>query len=424
MREIKKYVRYYIENRNAWPDKNPQRPRSIRMFFHYSGNRLNLTFGLKIAPCDWDKARQRVKLSVKRAQQVNGYLDFLEDRLNDVYFTALSEGVEVTNSLILERLQRSLHPEPVKTFWEYYNDYLDTHKMIIKKSSYKTIVTSAKRFKEFCKSEGKLNIRFEDINPSLLAHYTDFLLRRGNTNNTIHSQLKRLRRFMNHSRKLNLHKSEAYKEYDVPEIASVIKFLEWGEVKQLMAVHLDSLVEQRARDIFLFACFTGMRFSDIKTLMKVDIKQHQFEGIDTIYYAAHIRQHKTSRDTVVPLLPEAMSLIRQYENHPGEFVFPKTHLQKVNDALKEVGRKAGLNSFQKIEIYKGSGKETKYLEKWRVLSTHTGRRTFVTISATKGLPINVVASITGQNPATTMKHYMGVINAEKFRQLTTKVKFQ
>lgn len=424
MREIKKYVRYYIIIRSAWPDKNPERPRNVVLNFGCCGKRLTKNTGIKVAPCDWDKAKQRVKLTVKRAQQVNNFLNRLEEQVNDIYFNALGEGIPPTSLLILDGLRKIQNPEPIKTFWDYYNDYLDTHKMVIKHSSYKTIVTSAKRFKEFCKSEGKLNIKFEEVTPSLLAHYTDFLLRRGNTNNTIHSQLKRLRRFMNHSRKLNLHKSETYKEYDVPERVSVIKFLEWGEVKQLMAVQLDSIVEQRARDIFLFACFTGMRFSDIKALKKADIKQHQFEGIDTIYYAAHIRQQKTSRDTIVPLLPEAISLIRLYEDLPGEFAFPKTHLQKVNDALKDVGKKAGLNALQKIEIYKGSGKETKYLEKWRVLSTHTGRRTFVTISATKGLPINVVASITGQNPTTTMKHYMGVVNVEKFRELTNKVKFQ
>jgi integrase len=229
---------------------------------------------------------------------------------------------------------------------------------------------------------------------------------------------------MNHSKKLNLHKNETYKEYNVPERVGIIKFLELGEVKQLMTVQLDLPVEQKARDLLLFACFTGMRYSDIRALKKADIKQHQFEGVDTVFHAAHIRQLKTSRDIVVPLLPEALSLIREYENDPGEFTFPQLALQTVNNALKEVGKKAGLNSLQKIEVWRGSVKDTTYVEKWRVLSTHMGRRTFVTISATKGLPINVVASITGQNPKTTMLHYMGVVNVEKFRELTTKVKFQ
>jgi intergrase/recombinase len=68
-------------------------------------------------------------------------------------------------------------------------------------------------------------------------------------------------------------------------------------------------------------------------------------------------------------------------------------------------------------------RETKYVEKCEILTTHIGRKTFVTIAATKGIPINVVASITGQNPATTMKHYMGIVGLEKFKELTSKIKF-
>ena len=62
-------------------------------------------------------------------------------------------------------------------------------------------------------------------------------------------------------------------------------------------------------------------------------------------------------------------------------------------------KKQRLTAPKKIEIFRGSHIETKYIEKWEILTTHIGRKTFVTIAATKGIPINVVASITGQNPA-------------------------
>ena len=191
-----------------------------------------------------------------------------------------------------------------------------------------------------------------------------------------------------------------------------------------MDVQLDSPIQQKSRDLLLFACFTGMRYGDIKALRKSDVRQHKFEGADSVYHAAHIRQIKTSRETVIPLLPEAQALLKRYEDIPGDSALPQFSLQKVNDALKLVGQKAELNTLQKIEAFRGSVKTTTHVEKWRILSTHMGRRTFVTIAATKGIPINVVASITGQNPATTMKHYMGVVNFEKFRELTTKVKYQ
>jgi intergrase/recombinase len=72
---------------------------------------------------------------------------------------------------------------------------------------------------------------------------------------------------------------------------------------------------------------------------------------------------------------------------------------------------------------KGNDPGTKYVEKWRALSTHIGRKTFITVAATKGIPINVVSSITGQHPATIIKHYMGVLGPEKFKAMMEKMKF-
>ena len=424
MRVISKRIGFYLSRRNKFKG-NDDIPRQVILMFNYHAKTFTSGVGITVSDNNWDHKRQRIKIGVLRSQQINQYLDKLSEKLNDIYFTALSEGVNITNDYLREQLRKNQvgHEEPQKTFWDYYTVYLETQKMVIKTSSYKSIMTGAKRFKEFCKAERNLNIKFEDVTPRLLALYTEFLLRRGNTNNTIHSQIKRVRRFLNYARKLHLHTNESYREYNIPERIGSIKFLEWHEVKQLMQVQLDSPVQEKSRDLLLFGCFTGMRYSDIRALKKIDIKQHVFDGVEGVFYAAHIRQVKTSRETVIPLLPEAMAIIRKYESLPGESALPQMFLQKVNDALKIVGEKAKLNAMQKIEVFRGTVKETTYIEKWRVLSTHTGRRTFVTISATKGLPINIVASITGQNPATTMRHYMGVINAEKFKELTARLKF-
>ena len=425
MKTISKSVRFYLERRKKW-EGDKDFPRPVMVNFNYQGNNFQTTVGIKVSDKNWDYNRQRVKVGVALAYYINQYLDKLGERISDIYFVSVGKGIVITNKYLLAQIKKSEAEEakPLKTIWEYYSDFLDTQRRVIKSTTYNSSVMSQRRFKEFCKSEGKLNIRFDDITPGLLAHYTDYLIRLGNTNNTIHAHLKRLRRFLNNSKKLNLHKNDAYKEYHVPERVGAIKFLEWGEVRQLMNVQLDSLKEERARDLLLFACFTGMRHSDMRALKTTDIKRHEFEEVGGVFYAAHIRQVKTSQETVVPLLPEAYAILKKYEGWYEDSALPQTCLQKVNEALKEVGKKAGLNAMQKVELFRGPAKETRYVEKWRLLTTHIGRRTFVTISATKGLPINIVASITGQTPAITMKHYMGVVSSEKFKELTAKVKFQ
>ena len=419
---ISKSVRFYLDSRKKWTG-DKYTPRPIIVSFSYNGNTLTSSPGFRVAEKDWDYDRQRVKTGLPGAQYANQILDNLNDQLNEIYFSAKSEGIDINNKYIIERLKKKRVVVKSKTFWDYYLEYMDIQTRVIKQSTCKSVKYSFTKFKNFCQSENNLDIRFEDVTPGLLALYTDYLLKIGNTNNTIHSHIKRLKRFISHSKKMKLHNNETYNEYHVPQPLGPIKFLDVSEVKLLMEVQLDLPIEMRARDLLLFACFTGMRYSDIHALKRADIKQHRFDGIDEVYFAAHIRQVKTSQETVVPLLPEALALIKKYEGCKGDSALPQINLQSVNKALKEVGRKAGLNSMQKIERFRGTKRETSYIEKWRILTTHIGRRTFVTISASKGLPINIVASITGQNPETTMRHYMGVVTVDKFKEFTSRIKF-
>lgn len=425
MKVIQKHVGFYLQRRKIWEGKKDY-PKPLMVSFCYHAKYLTTTVGLRVSENNWDNDKQRVKLTVKHGTDINRYLERLAEKLNDIYFTALGEGIEITNTYLLSQLKRSQtkEGEQSKTFWDYYDEYLIVKKRVIKQSSYKSSMTAYNRFKEFCKREKLSAIKFEDITPPLLARYTDFLIANRNTNNTIHSKLKQLRRFMSYAKKLDLHSNLTYREYNVSPQAKIISFLERDEIKQLMEVELDFGLETVSRDLLLFGCFTGLRYSDIKNLKRTDIKEHRFEGIDTVFHAAHIRQVKTSKETIVPLLPEALSIIKNYEHLRGESAFPQFSLQTVNNALKVVGQKAELIRQQKTEMFVGVERITDYVPKWKVLSTHIGRRTFVTIAATKGIPINVVASITGQNPTTTMKHYMGVVSAEKFKEITEKFKFQ
>lgn len=421
MGAIRKYVGFYLQRRKKWDgDVNYERP--VVMVFNYQGKSLFSLTGLKVALCNWDNKRQRVKAAAKRSADANRFLDNLEERINDIYFAGLSEGSTITNAYILDRL-KNRDTEPVRmSFWEYYDEYLQMKRTSNGPSTYRTIKSSKNRFKEYC-DDYHPGVKFEDVTPKLLAGYNEFLLKAGNNNNTVNSQLKRLSRFMNYTLKQNLHQNRTFMDYRVKETVGTIKSLDMTEVKQLMDVKLTSVMEQKARDILLFGCFTGMRFSDIRNLKKADIREHRFAGIIDAYHAAHIRQVKTKDEIVVPLLPEAMAILNKYADLPQDAAMPKLALQVVNEVIKNVGKKAKLTATQKVENFKGASVETKYVEKWTILSTHIGRKTFITIAATNGLPINIVASITGQHPATIMKHYLSVIGSEKFKQLMDKMKF-
>ena len=87
------------------------------------------------------------------------------------------------------------------------------------------------------------------------------------------------------------------------------------------------------------------------------------------------------------------------------------------------GNGAGLTEKIPIDLYRGEKRETVYKMKWEVLSSHLGRHSFISVAASRGLPIHIIAEIAGQNPKTTMRHYAGIVDKEKFKRIINDMKF-
>lgn len=411
--EVKKYVRYYVQKRKLWGDDTTT-PRAIVLAFNYDSNRLCTLTGLKVSESDWDAKRQRVKLNVKRANQFNQILDQLEQKVNDIYYSGKIEGRMIDNDHMLQALRKETKKDAKPSFFDEWAKYLDIQKNKMKKGTIKSMWTSYNHMQKFCKGK---NVDFDGITPELLSKYSDYLLKCGNCNNTIHGNIKRLRIFMNYAKKIGLHKNDKYKEFNMPEKIGRIKFLDWEEMKLLLSYKPISEFEQKVLDNFLFGCFTGLRQSDYHNLKKKDIREYTFEGETGIFRAIQIRQIKTDNMNVIPLLPMAEEILDRYKNSSSEFALPALVNQVINRHIKLIGEKAGLNNKVAIDIYRGEKRETKYYKQYELLSTHYGRRSFVSLAASRGIPIHIIASITGQNPKTTMRHYAGVIDKEKFVRL-------
>ena len=422
MKEVKKYARFYLRARKKWAG-DKQRDRPVIMWFNYNGKNLNTTTGIHACELNWDSKKQRVKPNVKRATEANRYLDLLEQKVNDIYFKALAEGTVINNRYIIERLRVQEPKTKQVSFFGEWEKYFEMLSVKVKPLTLRSARISYNKFKEFCRVKRITDFKFEDYTPQLKSEYAKFLLKTGNNDNTVQTNQQRLARFLNYAMKIGLHSNDKHKQFQIKTHVGAIKFLEWEEVKLMMDVELQPGFESDARDLFVFCCMTALRYSDVTNLKKTDIKKHTIKGLEGVHHAIHISQVKTARPTVIPLLPEALAILEKYKDEKTDYALPHHALQSVNRTIKLVGKKAKLNAVQEKVNYKGGVCKTTYSEKWRVLTTHVARRSFVTVAATRGIPINVVSSITGQNPATTMKHYMGVIGETKFKEMMEKMKF-
>jgi len=412
--EIKRHVRFYIEQRKSKATGNKNQPKPLILSFHYDGKILCSTTGIKLKDSDWDKAKQRVKLSVLRSKEVNQILDGIERKINDTYYSLLAQSIPVNNALLINGIKTK--KEVVKiSFWNEWEKYFEMNKNRLSQGTLKSNWTSYHKFKEFI---GKRDVNFEDITSELLSQYAEFLLKIGNTNNTIHGNIKRIKIFLNHSKKTGLHKNDSYKHFNIPERVGTIVFLEWKEVKLLLDMELTDQLEHDVRDMFCLCCLTALRFSDVRQIRTADIQEYTFENFEGVHLGLSIYNKKTRKVTVIPLMKEAVEILERNKHPKQDLIMPKRALQTVNRVIKRLAQRAGIKGKLSIVIHRGNETEINIVEKYEAIGTHVGRRTFVTIAATRKIPISVIANITGQNPKTTLKHYMGVVEAEKFREVS------
>ena len=419
MREIKKYVRFYIQKRTTWADQSPRRERPVVMMFNYDGKRLCTLTGLKIAPCDWDQDKQRVKLTVRRAQQVNAVLDLLEDKINDVYYDALGNGITPDNNYIIRELKKDKKKEKL-SFLDEWKKYLEVIKSNLKTSSMTSLTISYDHFEKYARG---MRLDFDDITGEFVSKYAAYLKGLGQSDNTVYKNVKRLRMFMNYAKKAGLHNNQKYGDFNVMQRDKRIVFLDWTEVKTLLEYTPADSMESKALDNFLFGCLTSMRYSDYHALKRNDVAPVNFEGIEGVYHSARFRQVKTAKLNTIPLLPEAYAIIERNRGAKGDFALPRISNQKINEIIKEIGRKAGLTAKVTIDMFKGGKNQPKDVEKWTLLTTHIGRKTFVSVAASKSIPIHIVASIAGHSVKTCMKFYAGVADKDTFVRVVREMKF-
>lgn len=163
-------------------------------------------------------------------------------------------------------------------------------------------------------------------------------------------------------------------------------FLSEDDLTKMMSKTFASKRLEQVRDIFIFACFTGLAYIDLANL-RVDNIQKMFDG--RLWIVTH--RQKTNTKVTVPLLPPALKILKKYE---GEFVdgkiLPIITNQKMNCYLKEISEICGIE---------------------KNLTFHLARHTFATtMTLGKGVPIETVSKMLGHTNVQTTQIYARITN--------------
>lgn len=167
---------------------------------------------------------------------------------------------------------------------------------------------------------------------------------------------------------------------------------------------------ERVRDVFLFCCFTGLRYSDVAKLRKNDIKNGYFD----------IVTQKTVDGIRIELNKYSQAIIDKYKDcqFPKGKVFPIVSNQRMNDYLKELGEVCEIDEPTRIVYFRGNVRHEEVYPKYALLTTHCGRRTFVVNALRLGIPVEVIIRWTGHSDYKSLKPYVKIVDELKKKEMS------
>jgi integrase len=176
---------------------------------------------------------------------------------------------------------------------------------------------------------------------------------------------------------------------EILSIASV----DCGEDKELECVN----------DFFVIGCLTGLRFSDIKRIRPEYLDNNGF---------LNIRQQKTSSRIVVPLRTQVKDILEKYDGFA-----PDIDSFTFNRRIKELGKLGKIDQKVEIEHKRGTIKESQLLEKYKLISSHTCRRSFCTNAYLNGIDVQLIMKISGHKTEKAFRRYLKISNYEAAQKL-------
>ncbi|ASK28801.1 recombinase [Chryseobacterium sp. T16E-39] len=346
-----------------------------------------------IDPKKWNNKSQKAVGNSQEAKTLNSYLKTLEQQVYDFHYLMLKEEDFVT----AESLKSKLLGTDVTTrmLIPIFQDHNDKVEALIGQDfapgTLERYKTSLKHTQEFLNWKYKISdIDITKIDHAFIMDY-DFWLRsvRKCANNTAVKYIKNFKKIMRLCMANGWLSKDPFLGYKAKIKEVERPYLTKEEIQAIYNKEFASDRLSQVRDIFLFSCYTGFAYVDVKKLSK----SHINIGIDGDKWIFTNRQ-KTGTATRVPLLPLAQEIILKYKDHPEcvnlNVLFPVLSNQKMNSYLKEIANVCGIN---------------------KELTFHIARHTFATtVTLSNGVPIESVSKMLGHKNLKTTQHYAKILD--------------
>lgn len=248
------------------------------------------------------------------------------------------------------------------------------------------------------------HIRPDKITIEHMYKLKDWYIKNEYRNRTINKQVTMLKGFLKW-----LNTKEGYQvpatvlnfETNLKVLPKTVTFLHYDELLNFAHFQFEEDKSgrlDRARDFWCFMAFTSLRVSDLQQLKVVHIQDNRIEMF----------AKKTGEHLIIPLTEEAQRILNKYKglSTADGYVFNVQSSQKLNDAVKDAAKAAGLDRIITEVYYIGTERKEESHKFCDIISNHDARRTFVSCSLAMEIPAETVMKCTGHKSYNTMKPYI------------------
>lgn len=369
-------------------------PAAIYLRITVNGKRTEVSIGRECEPDKWNSRAGRCTGTKESARLLNDYLDSMLHNVRTAHQQLIDRGKIITADSLRKRFtgESEIHHYLMKLLAEHNTKVAALIGNGFEANTLKGYKTSEKHLTGFLKKQyANTDIEINQLDHAFITNF-EFYLKADCKCSSVSSAkyIKHLKKIVNHclaNKWLTENPFINYKQTVKVKERTFLTKQELDEITYCKKITIDRLLH--VRDIFVFCCYTGLSYADVKKLKRSEVGI----GIDGEKWIFTSRQ-KTDTSSRIPLLPTALNIIESYKDHPQcdnkDMLLPVLSNQKMNAYLKEIADLSGV---------------------FKHLTFHLARHTFATtITLSNNVPIETVSKMLGHTNIKTTQHYAKILD--------------
>jgi site-specific recombinase XerD len=362
-----------------------------------NGKSAKISLGIRVQPGDWDSKRSRCRLREHiEGKRINIFIENVISKCNRAFTTLQDEYDVVTAQMVVNALQgkgEGKHQGIIEIFQKQVDEL---EKLIGKNNSYTHWVknrTGMNHLRDFLnKKDNVSDIPIGRFTHDHVVGFYNFLrTEKGHAHNSAVKCMSLVKKVTSRAFHSGWIKRDPFIGFSLGCKPVERPYLEQHEIESIMNYKPEKENLELIRDLFIFSCFTGLAYADVKSLKASEIVKTS-DGVEWI----KTKRTKTKTKANIPLLPIPKSIILKYANLDSldaeDLIFTVYSNQKVNQYLKTIAKDVGID---------------------KNVTFHIARHTFATtVTLQNGIPIETVSKMLGHTNIKTTQHYANVLDAK------------